>query len=144
METHASTALLFPMVALVAISFAVLLRLFRQRARSVRAGQVSADYFAAYQGDSREPVASIQLARHFTNLFEAPVLFYAACLAALATQIASPVLTGLAWGYVALRAVHTWIHTGSNALRPRIAAYFGSWCVLLTMWAWLAVAAASR
>lgn len=45
----------------------------------------------------------------------------------------------LAWIYVMLRAVHAFVHIGSNKLRKRIVANFSSWIVLLLMWAYLAL-----
>lgn len=127
------------MAAMVLLTFVVLGTLFRTRIRAVREGTVRASYFQTYQGDA-EPEGSIQLSRHFVNLFEAPTLFYVVCLAALATDRSSTGLVVLAWGYVALRIVHTLIHTGSNQLPARIGAYFSSWAVLLSMWGWLVVA----
>jgi hypothetical protein len=121
------------MFAMVLLTFGVLLTLFRTRARFVREGAVDAAYFKTYQAGA-EPEASARLARHFVNLFEAPTLFYVACLAAIVTDQYSTLLNGLAWLYVALRFVHTYIHTGSNRLNHRIAAYFSSWAVLLALW----------
>jgi len=126
-------ALLYPMFAMVILTFTVLVTLFRTRVRFVREGQIDAGYFKTYQGGS-EPAASAQLSRHFSNLFEAPVLFYAACLAALVTHQSGPALTGLAWLYVALRVAHAYVHTGRNTLNHRIAAYLSSWLVLILLW----------
>jgi hypothetical protein len=120
------------MFAMVLLTASVLVRLFLARRAAVGAGQVQAAYFRVYQG-AAEPEASAQLARHFTNLFEAPVLFYAACLAA-AMLPPSALCLALAWAYVAARAVHTIVHTGRNRLPPRIAAYFTSWALLLALW----------
>jgi hypothetical protein len=121
------------MFAMVLLTFSTLVRLFRARIRFVREGAVSASYFKTYQ-DGAEPEASAKLARHFVNLFEAPTLFYVACIAAMVTGQATALVIVLAWLYVALRCVHTWIHTGSNTLQHRIAAYFSSWAVLLLIW----------
>ena len=135
-----ANALVYPMFAMVALTFTVLLMLFRTRLGAVRSGAVDARYFKTYQGGS-EPEASAKLARHFVNLFEAPTLFYAACLAAIFTGQSSPLLIGLAWLYVACRLVHTFVHTGRNQLQPRIAAYFASWFVLMTFWLCIVVGA---
>jgi hypothetical protein len=133
-----SHLLVYPMFALVVLTLSVLFRLFRARVRAVKSGEVSATYFRTYQ-DGAEPAASAKLSRHFTNLFEAPVLFYVVCLAAMVTNQVSVVLLVLAWAYVVARAVHTFIHTGSNRLQQRIAVYFISWLVLLVMWIVLVV-----
>ena len=138
METN---QLIYPMFAMVLLTFSVVARLFFARRKAVAAGTVSVAYFKVYQG-SPEPEASAKLARHFANLFEAPVLFYGACVAGIALHVAGGLFLALAWTYVLLRVVHTMIHTGANPLYPRIIAYFSSWIVLLAMWAFLAVRAA--
>jgi hypothetical protein len=111
--------LVYPMFAMVLLAFSVLIRLFRARKSALADGSVKAGYFKTYQVGA-EPAASAQLARNFTNQFEAPVLFYAACVTALALQLQSTVILGLAWGYVALRVAHCYIHTGTNKLMPRV------------------------
>jgi hypothetical protein len=132
--------LIFPMVAMVLLTFSILVRLFFARRRAVAEGTVNADYFKVYQG-APEPEASAKLARHFSNLFEAPVLFYAACIAGIALNVAGTLFLALAWIYVVLRVIHTAIHTGANKIYPRLTAYFASWLVLLAMWVFLALRA---
>src|SRR5215831_1164572 len=80
----ARVQLLYPMLALVLLTFGVGVRLFRARVRSVREGHMPATYFKVYQG-AVEPDFTAKPSRHFTNLFEAPTLFYAGCLAAMAS-----------------------------------------------------------
>jgi hypothetical protein len=138
-----SHLLLYPMFAMVLLTASVLFRLFRARVRAVSAGEVNATYFRTYQ-DGVEPPASAALARQFTNLFEAPVLFYVASLAAMTLNQTSVVMIVLAWLYVVARAVHTYVHTGGNRLRHRIRVYFASWLVLLAMWVVLVVGVALR
>jgi hypothetical protein len=137
-----SFTLVYPMFAMVVLTFVVLARLFITRVRFVKDGRVNARYFKTYQ-EGGEPEDSAKLSRHFSNLFEAPVLFYAACLAAMVVEQSSPLLIGLAWSYVVLRCVHSYIHTGSNELNHRVAAYFSSWAVLLVMWACIVIGVAS-
>jgi hypothetical protein len=132
--------LIYPMLAMVLLTFSTLVRLVLARRASVAEGVVSACYFKVYQG-STEPEASAQLARHFTNLFEAPVLFYAACISALAIHATGTPFLALAWVYVLLRITHTYVHTGKNVLNSRILAYFSSWLVVLAMWTLLAITA---
>jgi hypothetical protein len=136
-----ANSLIYPMFAMVLLTFGVLLTLFRTRVRFVREGAVDAAYFKTYQ-EGAEPEASAKLARHFVNLFEAPTLFYVACLAAIVTGQSTALLNALAWLYVALRVLHTYIHTGSNRLNHRIAAYFSSWAVLLALWVCIVIGAA--
>jgi hypothetical protein len=74
-------------------------------------------------------------AYNLRNLFELPVIFYGVCLIAAHLQLDSPVLLGLAWAYVVLRAIHSVIHCSYNRVTHRFAAYFLS---SLVLWAMLA------
>ena len=130
--------LFYPMFAMVLLTFAVLLRVFRTRARLAKSGTIKLTYFQTYQ-DGSEPAESAQLARHFSNIFEAPTLFYVACVIGMHLDIRGAVLPTLAWIYFAFRLIHAYVHIGSNELRPRIFAYFGGWMTLLAMWFFLAV-----
>ncbi len=67
--------LVYPMSAMVALTFSVLVRLFRARVRAITSGEVDSTYFRTYQ-NGVEPASSAKLERHFTNLLGAPVLFY--------------------------------------------------------------------
>src|SRR5262245_8246536 len=100
-------ALLFPMLALVLLTFGVAVMLFRARVRSVREGHTPVSYFRVFHG-SPEPEFLAKRTRQYANLFETPVLFYAGCLAAMALQVTGPVVVALAWAYVASRVVHAW------------------------------------
>jgi hypothetical protein len=132
--------LVYPMLAMVLLTFVVLVTLFRSRVRMVREGHAPVSYFRTFQG-SQEPEYAIKPARHLVNLFEAPTLFYAACLAAMAVGITGWGVLSLAWGYVATRYLHAWIHLGGNRVRHRMRAYFASWLLLLALWIYVGVAA---
>jgi hypothetical protein len=127
---------IYPMFAMVLLTFVVLTKLFRARVRAVREGKVSAAYFRIYQGEA-EPESTAKPARHFANLFEAPVLFYVVCLAAMISHFTGAAMQVLAWVYVAARVMHAYVHLGGNRIRKRIRAYFFSWIVLLAMWIYL-------
>ena len=134
-------ALVFPMFALVLLTAVVLTVLFRSRVRAVRAGKISAKFFRIYQGET-EPEETAKPARHFSNLFEAPTLFYAGCLTAMVTGDSGRVVQILAWAYVLARALHAYIHLGQNRLGRRINAYFAGWIALLALWTHVVVHAA--
>jgi hypothetical protein len=136
------TSLVFPMFAMVLLTFGVVIRMFRARVAAVRAGEIPASYFRLYQG-AVEPESTAKISRHFTNLFEAPTLFYAGCLAAMVTHAEGALVVALAWLYVLARLAHSWVHLGGNRLRQRIATYFASWLVLLGLWLAVAVNAAA-
>jgi len=137
----AASSLVFPMLAMVLLTFGAAVVLFRARVRSVREGLVPMSYFRVFHGGA-EPEYLAKPTRHFGNLFEQPTLFYAACLAAMAVSAGGWVPVALAWIYVATRAAHSAVHLGGNRVRHRFRLYLASWLALLTLWVYVAVVAA--
>lgn len=134
--------LIYPMFAMVVLTFIVLIQLFRTRTRAVTSGAVKASFYKTFQGDA-EPEAAQKLTRHFSNLFEAPTLYYVACVTGLAMHLTDLAFLIMAWVYVLARLIHAYIHIGKNKIYPRIYAYFSSWIILVIMWAYLALRAAT-
>jgi hypothetical protein len=136
-------SLVYPMLAMVLLTFVVLIVLFRSRLRMIREGHAPVSYFRLFQG-SLEPDFAAKPARHLANLFEAPTLFYAGCLAAMIAGVTGAAVMALAWGYVAARLVHAAVHLGGNRVRHRLRAYAVSWLLLLALWVHVAIAVAQR
>lgn len=136
-------SLIYPMLALVLLTFGVGVVLFRARVRAVREGHTPVSYFRVFQG-SPEPEFVAKPTRHFSNLFETPTLFYAGCLAAMVAGVTGPIVVALAWGYVAARLAHAGVHLRGNRLRQRIPIYFISWIFLLALWVYVCTAVALR
>ncbi len=121
------------MAALVGMTFLVALRLLMLRGAAVKQGQVRMSYFRAMQGEA-PPEAAAAAARAFSNLFEVPPLFYAACVAVLAVSRGDSTFVLLAWGFVLCRAVQALIHLSYNNVTHRLSAYLAGWLVLLALW----------
>lgn len=128
------TRLVYPMAAMVLLTAIVLVRMVLGRMAVVKSGEVDARFYKTYQGDAVEPRQAAQNTRHFINLFESPVLFYAGCLAAMVTGYGGGIMVWLAWTYVASRVAHAIVHLGSNKIPPRMATYGLSWLFLLSLW----------
>ena len=135
-------SLIYPMLAMVLLTFGVAVVLFRTRLRAVREG-TPVSYFRLLQG-SQEPEFLAKPTRHYINLFETPVLFYAGCLAAMVAGVGGTVALALAWLYVAARVLHAWVHLGSNRVRIRLRVFALGWLCLLALWIHIAVAVAIR
>jgi hypothetical protein len=128
-----SHVLVYPMAAMVLLTVLVLMRMVLGRVAAVKRGDVDARFYKTYQGDV-EPRAAAQNTRHFINLFESPVLFYAACITAMVVGQGTGIIVWLAWTYVVCRVIHAVVHLGGNRIPPRMAIYGASWAVLLVMW----------
>ena len=131
--------ILYPVVALAALTFGVLLRIPFVRFRAARAGLVKALDFQ--YGESAEVPPQLTLPnRNLMNLLELPVLFYVVCLAYYVTGTADTLALNLAWAYVVLRAVHSMIHLTYNNVFHRLRAFAASNVVLVVLWIRWAIA----
>ena len=128
-----SLQLTYPLFAMFLLSAIVLIAMFKTRVRAVKAGQIKVGYFKTYEG-SNIPEDVIKTARHFSNLFEAPILFYVLCLLGMILGIDSQLFLTLAWCYVAARALHAYIHIGLNKISIRMYVYALSWLIMVAMW----------
>lgn len=115
--------MIYPMFAMVILTVAVLVKTVLVRFKAVREGQVSVRYFKTFSEGGNPPERMLQAQRHFSNLFEMPVLFYAGCLAAMVTPVLTADVQIWAWLFVAARVAHAWIHMGVNSIRPRMLAF---------------------
>ncbi len=122
-----------PVLALAALTFAVLGLIPMRRFRAAFAGQVTPADFAT--GESANVPAHVSLAnRNYMNLLELPVLFYAVCVAFYVTHTVDALAVNLAWGYVALRALHSLIHLSYNNVIHRLSFFALSNFVLMALW----------
>ena len=96
--------------------------------------EISIRYYRTYD-QGREPERLKVLTRHATNLLETPVLFYAGLLFVVVSGATSAFFTTLAWLYLAARALHAFIHLGSNNITHRFLAFGSGLIILLVMWA---------
>jgi len=126
-------SILFPIVALATLTFAVLLLIPVRRFRAGMAGQVVFDDFR-YGESARVPPDVAIPNRNMMNLLELPVLFYVACLAYFVTERVNEPALVLAWTYVGLRLAHSAIHVTYNRVRDRLIAFAASNVVLIMLW----------
>ena len=126
-------AILYPMVALAGLTFAVALLIPFARFRAAARGQVTARDFK--YGESLDVPGEVRLPnRNMVNLLELPLLFYVVCLALYVTATVDVGAVYLAWAFVALRALHSLIHLTYNNVFHRLTAYAASNVVLVVLW----------
>lgn len=110
--------ILFPMLALIAWTMIVLLVMGQRRV----AARVHPREFAL--GESGSVPARVSLPnRNFMNLLEVPVLFYVLVLTCYVTQQVTAVAVGLAWAFVGLRVVHSFVHMTYNNVLHRLGVF---------------------
>lgn len=126
--------MLYPIFALVALTFVVLFVGLAARISAVKSGQITADSFRLHLPEAA-PELIVKTTRHFSNLFEMPVLFYVACVLCLGLGLASQALIALAWLYVLARAIHAAIHITYNNVTHRLIAFATGNLALIAIWA---------
>ena len=130
--------LLLPLLALVFLTFVVWVYMYVTRLGEIRRKSIDPQaldtraHGQALLTDSPEPADNLK------NLFELPILFYLAILLTLVLMIQDKALVQLAWGYVALRYLHSLVHCTYNRVMHRFTAYVASCLVLMVIWARLA------
>lgn len=126
----------WPMVAHVALVFALYALLSTRRASLIRTGKIDASLF---RENRDEPGESLIVRNSIANQFELPVLFHLCCVLLYLTEADNLLSLGLAWLFVALRYAHAFIHVTSNRLRYRQPLFMAGFLVLVAMWTWFSV-----
>ncbi|MGE0615923.1 MAG: MAPEG family protein [Bacteriovoracia bacterium] len=125
--------LVYPMAALVGFTLLFSCVMLFTRINEVRRGRMSARYFKTFTEGTPTPIV-VKLSRHYNNLFELPVIYYATLLMMMILGITSSAAVGFAWLFVAARVAHAYIHVGSNKIVPRIFAFVLGWVAILGLW----------
>lgn len=129
---NAST-ILWPIIALVALTFVVQVTMYRRRVVEIRGKSIRLKALATRReaGSALEDTAA---ADNYSNLFELPVLFYVLGILLFVSGGATVVQLVLAWAFVLTRAVHSAIHLTHNRVRYRFLAFVVGAFILMAMW----------
>lgn len=132
--------LVWPLAAMVLLTFLVWLRLYQTRIGEMKRRRIHPQSVAT-SAQMAAGVEDSRAADNFRNLFELPVLFYVGVLLAIQSGAGGAWLLGLAWAFVALRYLHSFIHCSYNRVMDRFKAYllgglalWAFWAVLLASW----------
>jgi hypothetical protein len=131
-------SILLPPTVLAFLTGFVWLRLGSDRLGELRSRRIHPQQVATSKQMS-ESLQNVQSADNFRNLFEVPVLFYALCGFLAISKLTTVLLLACAWGYVVLRAAHTYIHLTHNKVVRRFQTFVASTIVLYIMWGIFAV-----
>ena len=127
------SSIIFPVIALVFLTFGIGLWLGFLRFASVTRGDLSPKYFKLNQG-GKLPDYLAKVNNNYDNLLAVPVIFYVLCILLFVTAKVEPAQLILAWIFVGARYIHSFIHTVSNRLMHRMRVFYLSTLVLIAMW----------
>ena len=123
----------YPVFVMVLLVVGVIGRMGYLRIGGVLTRTIDVEFYRTFDR-GEEPPAFRVVTRHFLNLFEMPVLFYVGVLTAFVTQQVTCWVVGVAWMYVALRLLHSYVHLTSNEVATRLSAWASSNIVLVVFW----------
>jgi hypothetical protein len=122
-----------PVTALAGLTFVIWLLLYFRRVGAMKAQRVSPERFKTRS--TRVPLETAASASdNFQNLLELPLLFYVLALALYGMQRVDGIYLALAWGFVALRVVHSLVHVTYNRVMHRFTTYFLGGVLLWAGW----------
>ena len=132
------TTLYWPMIAMFTLTAIIGMSMARLRFKAVSSGDLNGRYYRLNRG-GETPEYLAKVSNNFDNLMATPILFYIACIAITTSGFADVFNLTIAWLYVASRAIHSWIHTRSNRIMPRMRIFMTSLALLTTLWLSFAV-----
>ena len=137
----AAHPLLLPLLAMVALTLLVWLRLYMVRLPEMRRSRIRPQQLAG--SADKHLLKDTRASDNFINLFEVPVLFYVLVLATVQAGVNDAGLLVLAWAFVSLRALHSLIQCSYNRVVHRFVAYsLATLCLVayLVQLAWILAA----
>jgi hypothetical protein len=129
-----STAILWPMLCLIGLTFFTLIYMFYTRVTYMLANKIHPQR-VQNRDDMRQLLQPVTASSdHFNNLLELPLLFYIAAILIWSLQLSDSIYLVMAWLYVCLRLAHSVIHLSYNKVMHRLYAFAASVLVLLLIW----------
>ncbi len=127
--------LLLPLLAQVLLTFIVLYILEQKRVNEIKKKKIDPQK-TDLRSHAREVLKDAEAASdNYQNQFETPLLFYIAILLALSLLVQDWFIVALAWTYVGLRYIHSFIHITYNHVLHRFSVFVFSSVVLFALWA---------
>lgn len=128
--------LLIPMFLQVVLTLSIYFITYRRRVNAVKNEGLDPLYFKTQQ-QGVPPREMKQADDLLLNLFEAPVLFFAGCVTALAMELVDEAFIVIASVFVLCRYIHAKEVLGRNSIRKRFRPWSIGIFTLWVMWFWL-------
>lgn len=115
-----------PVLALILWTFVMWLWLYATRIPAMRAAGIDASKIKGketYGQFDKMPAKVGWVADNYNHLHEQPTIFYALCIYSHLVGVVDPINVGLAWAYVGLRVVHSFVQSTTNFVPLRFAIF---------------------
>jgi hypothetical protein len=128
-----TTSLVPPVLALIGWTFVMWVWLYATRIPALRAARVDLVAISRTGAKLDVPPQVARVADNYNHLHEQPTIFYALALAAEHGAAVDGISVGLAWGYVALRVIHSFVQATRNVIIVRFYVFATATLVLFLL-----------
>ncbi len=126
--------LLLPLLAQVLLTLIMLFLMGRKRVAELKRKKINPQK-TDVRSNARDVFKDAEaVSDNYHNQFETPLLFYIAILLTLSLLIQDYLIVALAWTFVGLRYLHSFIHITYNRVLHRFAVFVLSSVVLFALW----------
>lgn len=112
-----------PVLALIAWTFVMWVWMYATRIPAMNAAKIDMAELSRTGAPLVLPPDVARVADNYNHLHEQPTIFYALALAAQLAGVTDTASVSLAWGYVALRIVHSLIQATKNVIPIRFTVF---------------------
>jgi hypothetical protein len=122
-----------PVLTLIGWTFVMWVWLYATRIPAMRAARVDLEAISRSGAKLELPAAVSRVADNYNHLHEQPTLFYALALAAQLANAVDGISVALAWAYVGLRVIHSFVQATRNVIIVRFYVFAAASLVLLLL-----------
>lgn len=126
-----SKLIFYPIISQIILTFIMYIRLTIVKHRALANSEIDLDRRALHS--DAWPDSVLKTSNNLQNQFESPVLFYALCFMLWALNSVNVFSLLIAWGFVFLRVLHAFVHTGSNTVAIRKKVFMTSTILLIVL-----------
>ena len=126
---------LMPVLALIVWTLLIWILLYARRIPAMTKAKITPDAAKSPDGDWKQkmPMKAQAAAHNYNHLMEQPTIFYAFMFYLVLTAQTSSLLHYLAWAYVGLRIVHSFIQVSAGPVMARFTVFSLSTLMLISM-----------
>ena len=126
-------SIMTPVLALILWTFVIWFWMYATRIPAMSAANIDVTKLKRKDELDVLPIKVKQIADNYNHLHEQPTVFYALAIYSHLVGVIDPLNIGLAWGYVALRILHSLIQCTGNFVPLRFTVFAASSLVLMVI-----------
>ena len=129
--------IIYPILPVILLNFIVTVHMRIMIQKAIKTREVRYKWFRAYEGTAPEYMLIAR--HHYKNFFEIPILFYVLCVIIYVLDDVNSIDIWIAWLFVMLKFVHSYIRMTSNYVPFRAYSFNGCLIMLFCGWVNLAI-----